>query len=72
MQLTQREMEMSDSRVNQLLQDRICLAFFFPVLSFALPSLLLFFFLRQTLWKPSLLPRGSPCSDKALALGLVR
>lgn len=69
MQLTQREMEMSDSRVNQLLQDRICLAFFFPVLS---PSLLLFFFLRQTLWKPSLLPRGSPCSDKALALGLVR
>lgn len=40
--------------------------------SFALPSLLLLFFLRQTLWKPSLLPRGSPCSDKALALGLVR
>lgn len=27
MQLTRKEMEMSDSRVNQLLQDRICLAF---------------------------------------------
>lgn len=28
MQLTRKEMEMSDSGVNQLLQERICFAFF--------------------------------------------